>query len=151
MSRTLALLAVCTLLWGCQSTPTRDDDARDPVTVPRAGHFEAETDVVTGAAPIEAIVRDVKRNGGTWHGTPPVGTFSPAEVKHLYRYSKYETDLGMMSMRFEHPTEKTRNETANVPYGFCLDFIDQNLGKQNEEGWHLTRITCTQSGLGKDY
>ena len=179
MLRKLAVLCACTLLWGCGPGNVRETPL-DSVTVPQGDHVVRETTEITGVAPIQKMLMDhcmpmklamdlgngksrqVKTYRCKYDGKPPKGVFNAGEVKNLYRFSKYEvnelgvtvvyeTDLGMMSMRFEHATKKTRYETATVPYGFCLDYIDQNLGKQNEGGWHLTKIECTQSGLGKDY
>lgn len=97
-----------------------------------------------------------------YSGKPPKGIFQDMNQQlDAYRASRlegntiiYDTDLAKMTMimeRFEGGNPYDYRElTAVVPYGYCLDFIDENLGKE-KDNYILRKVVCSQNGLGSDY
>ena len=65
----------------------------------------------------------------------------------------YSNDLASMTITLERLEEGTpydyRELSSTVPYGYCLDFIVENLGKPSEdpEGYVLLKIVCSQDDL----
>ena len=100
-----------------------------------------------------------------YQGRPPKGIFDNLEQQLLaYHHSYmdgdtivYNTDLSQMKLYLERPRNaeagvkyEYQELTTTVPYGMCLDFIEENLGKA-DDGFILRRIECTQEGLGLDF
>jgi hypothetical protein len=56
----------------------------------------------------------------------------------------YGTDLGNMTMTLNRG-RVYKDVVRNVPYGMCLDFINENMGKTSG-GWRLVAIKCEQDG-----
>ena len=69
----------------------------------------------------------------------------------------YSNDLASMTITLERLEEGTpydyRELSSTVPYGYCLDFIVENLGKPSEdpEGYVLLKIVCSQDDLGMQF
>jgi hypothetical protein len=69
----------------------------------------------------------------------------------------YSNDLAAMTITLERLEEgmpyEYRELSSTVPYGYCLDFIVENLGKPSEdpEGFVLLKIVCSQDDLGIQY
>lgn len=95
-------------------------------------------------------------------GRPPKGLFLDMD-EQLAAYQSsymvgdtivYNTDLAKMTMIMERQKDGEpydfREVTTTVPYGLCLDFIQENLGKESK-GYIMRRVECTQDGLGFDY
>ena len=95
-------------------------------------------------------------------GRPPKGLFLDfdeqiAAYQDSYVVNKtvvYNTDLAKMTMILERQKDGEpydyREVTTTVPYGLCLDFITENLGKESK-GYIMRKVECTQDGLGTDY
>ena len=95
-------------------------------------------------------------------GKPPQGVFKDMD-EQLAAYQSsyitgdtvvYDTDLAKMTMIMERRKDGEaydyRELTSTVPYGLCLDFITENLGKESK-GYIMRKIECTQEGLGVDF
>jgi len=94
-------------------------------------------------------------------GKPPTGFLDETELAGIYRSSYmegktvvYDTDLAQMTMILERQVDNEpydyRELTSTVPYGYCLDFIEENLGKASTEpkGYILRKVECSQDKLG---
>lgn len=98
-------------------------------------------------------------------GEPPVGIFddSPLIMKYLAMRRiegdtvVYSNDLAAMTITLERFVDgepyEYRELSSTVPYGYCLDFIIENLGKESEEpeGYILRKIVCSQDDLGIEF
>ena len=66
----------------------------------------------------------------------------------------YSNDLAAMTITLERLEEgapyEYRELSSTVPYGYCLDFIIENLGKPSKKpkGFVLLKIVCSQDDLG---
>ena len=96
-----------------------------------------------------------------YSGEPPRGLLQNIDELSAYRHSHiegdtvvYDSDLGQMTMILErHVKGKPydyRELTAVVPYGYCLDFIEENMGKHRND-YILRSVKCDQDNLGHDY
>ena len=69
----------------------------------------------------------------------------------------YSNDLAAMTITLERLEEgapyEYRELSSTVPYGYCLDFIIENLGKpsNNPKGFVLLKIVCSQDDLGMQF
>lgn len=98
-------------------------------------------------------------------GVPPDGIFdnSPMIMEYLEMRRiegdtvVYVNDLAAMTITLERLEEGTpyeyRELSSTVPYGYCLDFIMENLGKPSDEldGFVLLKIVCSQDDLGMEF
>lgn len=95
-------------------------------------------------------------------GTPPEDIFADSERVQEYRKLRrlegdtvvYSADLASMIITLEklnngEPYEY-RELSSTVPYGYCLDFIEENLGKESDtlKDFVLIKIECNQDDLG---
>ena len=126
-----------------------------------------------GLAPSDVVVEEniehpTRRPTVTvkYAGKPPKGFLTMDEQLSIYGHSRiegdvvvYETDLAKMTMTLEKPRGYNgesgyayREMHQIVPYGFCLDFINENLGKKDSKsGFILRKVECNQNGLGDTY
>jgi hypothetical protein len=69
----------------------------------------------------------------------------------------YSNDLTAMTITLERLEKGTpyeyRELSSTVPYGYCLDFIIENLGKPSKtlKGFVLLKIVCSQDDLGMQF
>lgn len=98
-------------------------------------------------------------------GEAPAGIFdnSPLIMEYLaFRRIEgdtiyYSNDLAAMTITLERLEDgapyEYRELSSTVPYGYCLDFIVENLGKPSDdpEGFVLLKIVCSQDALGIQY
>lgn len=69
----------------------------------------------------------------------------------------YSNDLTAMTITLERLEEgapyEYRELSSTVPYGYCLDFIIENLGKPSKSprGFVLLKIVCSQDDLGMQF
>jgi len=69
----------------------------------------------------------------------------------------YSNDLAAMTITLERLEDgapyEYRELSATVPYGYCLDFIIENLGKpsRTQKGFVLLKIVCSQDDLGLQF
>jgi len=95
-------------------------------------------------------------------GTPPTDVFEGSKLIQEYRELRrmegdtivYSADLASMTITLEklmkgEPYEY-RELSSTVPYGYCLDFIEENLGKESDtlDDFILIKIECNQDDLG---
>ena len=118
---------------------------------------EAQEVEIRGGHPIKRPTVAIK-----YTGRPPKGVFDDmdqqlAAYQSSYTDGKtivYNTDLAKMTMILERQEDGQpydyREVTTTVPYGYCLDFIRENLGKESK-GYIMRKVECTQDGLGTDY
>lgn len=95
-------------------------------------------------------------------GTPPTDVFADSKLIQEYRELRriegdtivYSADLASMTITLEKLMEgepfEYRELSSTVPYGYCLDFIEENLGKESDtlEDFVLIKIECNQDDLG---
>ena len=94
-------------------------------------------------------------------GKPVKGIFDDVESIQKYRKSMidgntviYYSDLSAMTLALERMVNgepyEYREISSTVPYGYCLDFIEENLGKETKEpeGFIIRKIECNQDDLG---
>jgi len=94
-------------------------------------------------------------------GIPAEGIFDDVEIIQKYRKSLidgdtviYYSDLSAMTLALERMVNgepyEYREISSTVPYGYCLDFIEENLGKPTEDpkGFIIRKIECNQDDLG---
>jgi hypothetical protein len=120
-----------------------------------------DTDLIT----VEAVENPFQRPTVTvqYLGKPPTGVFDNLKQQvDVYNKSYmdgdtivYNTDLAKMTLVMERPVKAGQNYEykemdTTVPYGMCLDFIEENLGKESD-GFILRRVECNQEALGIDY
>lgn len=113
-------------------------------------------EVMTHPSPLKRPTVRVK-----YEGKPPEGIMDGHQQLALYRASYveddtivYKTDLAQMELIMERRVDDKpydyRELSKTVPYGYCLDFIDENLGETSGD-YKLISVTCTQDGLGVDF
>lgn len=100
-----------------------------------------------------------------YDGKPPKGIFDDEPLIQQYRALRrmegdtvvYSADLASMTLTLERfvngePYEY-REISSTVPYGYCLDFIEENLGQKTTvpRGYILRKIVCSQDDLGLQY
>lgn len=96
-----------------------------------------------------------------YSGIDPKGMFDEIKIISDYRKRRlegdtivYSTDLASMTLVLEKLVKdepyEYREVSSTVPYGYCLDFIEENLGKTSEEpkGFTIRKVTCSQDDLG---
>lgn len=97
-----------------------------------------------------------------YEGDPPEGIFDNEPMIQQYRALRrieedtviYSADLTSMTLTLERLVDgepyEYRELTSTVPYGYCLDFIEENLGEASKEpeGYILRKIVCSQDDLG---
>ena len=93
---------------------------------------------------------------------PPKGIFDNEPLIQQYRALRrieddtviYSADLASMTLTLERFVKgepyEYREISSTVPYGYCLDFIEENLGKKSKvpRGYILRKIVCSQDDLG---
>lgn len=97
-----------------------------------------------------------------YDGTPPKGIFDNEPMIQQYRELRrveedtviYTADLASMTLTLERFVDgepyEYRELSSTVPYGYCLDFIEENLGEESKapKGYILRKIRCSQDDLG---
>lgn len=70
--------------------------------------------------------------------------FKMIEQRYWGNNIVYGTDLGNMVLTLNRGSVY-KEVSRSIPYGMCLDFINENLGKSSG-GWRLVAIKCEQDG-----
>lgn len=71
------------------------------------------------------------------------GNFVRIETKEWGKTVVYDTDLGQMTLTLGR-NGVYKDVVHTVPYGLCLDYIEENLGKSSG-GWRLVAIRCEKN------
>ena len=125
MTRFIIALTATFLLVGCGSIPTQDE-VWDSITVAKQPSITYGTDKVTGQAPVEKRLEQMKALGTMYQGRPMEGVFTKEEIHEIYKFTRYEvtkygivliyeSDLGLMQIKLVRSGKKHKH-SANVPF-----------------------------------
>jgi len=126
----VATLLLAVVLTGCNKNNVQPS----PINLDRPASYKGKKEVYqeySGSA-----------NRGEMSLQPDVKNYTRIEIREWGKNIVYDTDIGTMVMTMVRGG-KHQDDTRQIPYGMCLDFINENLGKTSG-GWRLVAIKCTQ-------